>query len=206
MTASLVLSVAGSTLVASAAAGQSVRVPLPPVISFPNGDSVVEGGQLAIRFAANGGASVSSYRYSVDGASLGSVIAAGPDGAADVTIDVGDLSGERPVYAVAVDRRGRLSPMTRGSFTVSVMWSLRGRALDMTTWLPVVGATIRLEPVGIEVVTGPDGGFQFAVDPGLYTLTGTYAGPPSLSARVEQLEIDGQGLRLDLPLFPDSGS
>ncbi|TDC60930.1 hypothetical protein E1258_13235 [Micromonospora sp. KC207] len=119
-----------------------------------------------------------------------------------MTIDVGHLSGERPVYAVAVDRHGRLSPMTQGSFTVSVMWSLSGRALDMNNWLPVEGATIRLEPVGIEVVTGSDGGFQFAVDPGLYTLTGTCAGPPSLSGSSQQLEVDGQGLDYELYLIP----
>ncbi|TDC84853.1 hypothetical protein E1193_04655 [Micromonospora sp. KC606] len=143
---------------------------------------------------------------SVGGTNLGSVVPAGRDGAANVTIDVGTVSGERPVYAVAVDRRGRHSPMTQGFFTVSVMWSLRGQALDMTTWLPVVGATIRLEPVGIEVVTGPDGSFRFAVDPGLYTLTGTYAGPPSLSGSSQQLEVDGQGLWFDLYLFPESES
>ncbi|SCG63502.1 carboxypeptidase-like regulatory domain-containing protein [Micromonospora halophytica] len=211
LTASLVLLAAGSTLLAppaSAGVARSVKTkaPLQPTISFPNGDSVVEGGQLAIRFDANGDTSVTSYRYSVGGTSLDSMVPAGPDGAANVTIDVGNVNGERPVYAVAVDRRGRVSPMTQGSFTVSVMWSLRGQALDMNTWLPVAGATIRLEPVGIEVVTGSDGGFQFAVDPGLYTLTGTYAGPPSLSGSSQQLEVDSQGLWFDLYLFPDSGS
>ncbi|MEU4776409.1 hypothetical protein [Micromonospora sp. NPDC023633] len=211
MTASLVLLAAGATLLAppaSAAVTRSVKTkaPLQPAISFPNGDSVVEGGQLAIRFDANGDTSVTSYRYSVGGTDLGSVVAAGPDGAANVTIDVGNVSGQRPVYAVAVDRQGRLSPMNQGSFTVSVLWSLRGQALDMNTWLPVAGATIRLDPVGIEVVTGPDGSFQFAIDPGIYTLTGTYAGPPSLSGSSQQLEIDGQGLWHDLYLWPDSGS
>ncbi|SCE96395.1 hypothetical protein GA0070607_3742 [Micromonospora coriariae] len=209
MTASLVLLAVGSTLLAppaSAAVTLSVKTkaPLQPSISFPNGDSVVEGGQLAIRFDANGDTSVASYRYSVGGTDLSSVVRSGRDGAATVTIDVGNVSGERPVYAVAVDRRGRLSPLAQGSFTVSVMWSLRGQAIDTSTWLPLAGATIRLEPVGIEAVTGPDGGFQFAVDPGLYTLTGTYAGPPSLSGSSQQLEVDGQGLWFDLYLFPES--
>ncbi|MEU8259648.1 hypothetical protein AB0C02_03360 [Micromonospora sp. NPDC048999] len=209
MTASLVLLAAGSVLMASpvsAAAAQLAeqKVSRQPAITFPNGDSAAEGGQIAIRFAVNGGTKVTAYRYSVDNTSLGSEVAAGPGGTADVTIDVGNVSGGHPVYAVAVDRQGRLSPMTQGTFTVSVIWNLTGQALDMITWLPVVGATIRLEPAGIEVVTGPDGRFQFAVDPGLYTLTGTYAGPPSLSGS-QQLELDSQGLWFDLYLFPDSG-
>ncbi|WP_091099046.1 hypothetical protein [Micromonospora citrea] len=211
MTASLVLLAASLTVLAppaSAAVAPSAttKVPLQPAISFPNGGSAVEGGQLAVRFHANGDPKVASFRYSVDNTSLGSEVLAGSDGTANVTIDVGSVSGERPVHAVAVDRHGRRSSMTQATFTVSVIWDLRGQALDMTTWLPVAGATIRLEPAGIEMITGPDGYFQFDVDPGLYTLTGTYAGPPSLSGSSQQLEIDGQGLWLDLYLFPDSAS
>ncbi|PZF84526.1 hypothetical protein [Micromonospora deserti] len=210
MTASLALLAAGSTLVAppaSAAVGRlaGTKVPLQPGISFPNGDSVAEGGQIAVRFDANGDTKVTTFRYSVDDTSLDSEVPAAPDGTATVTIDVGNVTGEHPVYAVAVDRRGRVSPTTQGTFTVSAIWNLKGQALDATTWLPVEGATIRLEPAGVEVVTGTDGGFRFAVDPGLYTLTGTYAGPPSLSGS-QQLELDSQGLVFDLLLFPDSGS
>jgi hypothetical protein len=210
MAASLVLLAAGSTLVASpasAAVGRlaGTKVPLQPAISFPNGDSVAEGGQIAIRFDANGDTMLTRFRYSVDDTNLDSEVPAAQDGTADVTIDVGSVMGEHPVYAVAVDRHGRLSPMTQGTFTVSAIWNLKGQALDATTWLPVEGATIRLEPAGIEVVTGPDGGFQFAVDPGLYTLTGTYAGPPSLSGS-QQLQLDNQQTVFDLYLFPDSGS
>lgn len=210
MTASLVLLAAGSTLVASpasAAVGRpaGTKVPLQPTISFPNGDSVAGGGQIGIRFDANGDSTVTRFRYSVDDTNLDSEVPAAPDGTANVTIDVGNVSGEHPVYAVAVDRHGRLSAMTQGTFTVSAVWNLKGQALDATTWLPVEGATIRLEPAGIEVVTGPDGGFQFAVDPGLYTLTGTYAGPPSLYGS-QQLQLDNQETWFDLYLFPDSGS
>ncbi|MGR6322614.1 hypothetical protein Q2K19_12510 [Micromonospora soli] len=209
MVASLVLLAVGSTLVASpalAAGGRAgAKAPLQPAISFPSGDSVAEGGQVAIRFDANGDTTVARFRYSVDDTNLDSEVPAAPDGTANVTIDVGNLMGERPVYAVAVDRHGRLSPMTQGTFTVSAVWNLKGQALDMTTWLPVEGATIRLEPAGVEVVTGPDGAFQFAVDPGLYTLTGTYAGPPSLSGS-QQLELGNQQTVVNLYLFPDSGS
>ncbi|MBM0202829.1 hypothetical protein JNW90_06745 [Micromonospora sp. STR1s_5] len=192
---------------ASAAVGgaSGSKAPLQPAISFPGGDSVAEGGQIAIRFDANGDTRVTTFRYSVGDTNLGSEVHAASGGTASVTIDVGSLTGERPVYAVAVDRRGRLSPMTQGSFTVSANWSLKGQAFDTTTWLPLEGATIRLEPAGIEVVTGPDGAFQFAVDPGLYNLVGTYAGPPSLYGS-QQLELDNQGLQFDLYLFPDSGS
>lgn len=207
---SLVLLATGSSLVApsaSAAAGRTVatKVPLQPTISFPNGDSVPEGSQLAIRFDANGDRTVTGFRYSIDQTHLDSEVSAAPDGTADVTIDVGNMSGEHLVYAAAVDRRGQLSPITQETFTVSVVWNLKGQALDMTTWLPVMGATIRLEPAGIEVVTGSDGRFQFAVGPGLYTLIGTYAGPPSLYGS-EQLLLDNYSLWVDLYLFPESGS
>jgi hypothetical protein len=210
MVASLLLLASGSTLVASpasAAVGRpaGAKAPLQPVIGFPSGDSVSAGGQLTIRFKGNGDTTVARFRYSVDNTNLGNEVPAAQDGTATVTIDVGNVTGERLVYAVAVDRHGRLSPMTQGTFTVSAVWSLQGQAIDATTWMPVEGATIRLEPAGIEVVTGLDGTFQFAVDPGLYTVTGTYAGPPSLSGS-QQLEVDGQGLWFDLYLFPDSGS
>lgn len=209
LAASLALA-AGSMLVAPPASAavpgpSGTKAPLQPAISFPGGDSAAEGGQIAITFAASGDTRVTKFRYSVDNTHLDGEVQAASDGTASVTIDVGSVTGERPVYAVAVDRRGRLSPMTQGSFTVSAIWSLQGQAFDTTTWLPLEGATIRLEPAGIEVVTGPDGAFQFVVDPGLYNLIGTYAGPPSLYGS-QQVELDNQGMRLDLYLFPDSGS
>ncbi|WP_210816171.1 hypothetical protein [Micromonospora sp. D93] len=210
LVASLALA-AGSMLVAPPASA-AVRGPsgtkaaLQPAISFPDGDGVAEGGQIVVRFDANGDTRVTKFRYSVDNTHLGSAVRAASDGTASVTIDVGSVMGERPIYAVAVDRRGRLSPMTQGSFTVSATWNLEGQALDMTTWLPLEGATIRLEPAGIEVLTGPDGVFRFAVDPGLYNLVGTYAGPPSLYGSSQQFELDHQKLYFDLYLYPDSGS
>ncbi|WP_157562948.1 hypothetical protein [Micromonospora chokoriensis] len=209
LAASLALA-AGSMLVAPPASAavrgpSGTKAPLQPAVSFPGGDDVAEGGQIAIRFDAIGDTRVTKFRYSVGDTHLASEVYAASNGTADVTIDVGNVMGERPVYVVAVDRRGRLSPMTQGSFTVSAVWNLEGQALDMTTWLPVEGATIRLEPAGIEVVTGPDGAFQFAVDPGLYNLIGTYAGPPSLYGS-QQLELDHQKVYFDLYLFPDSGS
>ncbi|MGY0003913.1 hypothetical protein [Micromonospora sp. I033] len=206
MAASLLLLAAGSMLVASpasAAVGRAAgaKAPVQPAIGFPNGDSVSAGGQIAIRFDTNGDTTVTGFRYSVDNTNLNNEVPAAQDGTATVTIDAGNVSGEHPVYAVAVDRRGRLSPVSQGTFTVSAVWNLKGQAIDGTTWLPVEGATIRLEPAGIEVVTGPDGGFQFAVDPGLYTLTGTYAGPPSLYGS-QQLQLDSQETWFDLYLFP----
>lgn len=202
MTASLVLLAAGSTLLGSpASAAAGTKVPLQPAISFPNGDSVAVGGQIAVRFDANGDTTVTGFRYSIDDTELDSQVSVAADGTASVTIDAGNVSGAHPLYAVAVGRQGRLSAVTQGTFTVVATWNLKGQALDATTWLPVAGATIRLEPAGTEVVTGPDGGFQFAVDPGLYTLTGTYAGPPSLYGS-QQLQLDSQETWFDLYLFP----
>jgi hypothetical protein len=175
---------------------------LPPTITFPSGDRVAAGGQIVIRFEASGDAMVTKIRYSIGGTDLDSEVSA-QHGIATATLDVGHVSGERPVYAVAVDKVGRLSTMASSAFTVSVVSNLQGRALDMTTWLPLQGATVRLEPIGIEIVTGTDGTFQFSVEPGLYTLIGTYTGPPSLYFS-QQLQLDEYGLNLDLPLFPTS--
>ncbi|OZV77527.1 hypothetical protein CA850_22890 [Micromonospora echinospora] len=174
------------------------------MISFPGGSSIPEGGRIAVRFDADGDTTVTRFRYAVDGAHPTSEVPVGPDGTASVLVDVG-WPGEHTVHAIAVNGDDRLSGLSVARFTVSVVWDLRGWALDATTFLPVSGATIRLEPGGGEVVTGADGYFQFDVEPGLHTLSGLHAGPPSLSGSQELL-LDGQGVTFDLYLFPDSGS
>ncbi|MFI5495389.1 hypothetical protein [Actinoplanes sp. NPDC051859] len=204
MAASLLLVTSGSSLVASPAAAAGAKVPCKPAIGFPAGAGVAAGGQIAVRFDAKGDAKVTRFRYSVGSTTLDKEVLAAADRTATVLVDAGDVTGDRLVYAVAVDRRGRVSPMTQGSFTVSATWSLQGRAIDATTWMPVEGATIRLEPAGIEMVTGPDGAFQFVADPGLYTVTGTFVGPPGLSGSSPELQLDGQGLNFELYMFPDS--
>ncbi|MFI6824812.1 hypothetical protein ACIBJE_28270 [Micromonospora sp. NPDC050187] len=191
---------------ASALAARSAQTtaPLQPVISFPGGSSVPEGGRIAIRFDADGDTTVTRFRYGVNSTHLASEVPVGPDGTASVLVDV-SRPGEHSVHAIAVDGDNRLSGLSAARFMVTVVWDLRGWVLDSTTFLPVSGAIIRLEPSGGEVVTGADGYFQFDVEPGVHTLSGLHAGPPSLSGS-QQLLLDGQGVTFDLYLFPDSGS
>ncbi|GGS01852.1 hypothetical protein GCM10010169_53280 [Micromonospora fulviviridis] len=86
MTASLVLLAAGSTLLGSpASAAAGTKVPLQPAISFPNGDSVAGGGQIAVRFDANGDTTVTGFRYSIDDTELDSQVSVAADGTASVT-------------------------------------------------------------------------------------------------------------------------
>ena len=74
--------------------------------------------------------------------------------------------------------------------TNAITWTLEGPGFPT----PTVGAT------------GTTTHARAFAQPGLYTLTGTYAGPPSLSGSSQPLELDGQGLWFDLLLFPDFAS
>jgi hypothetical protein len=186
--------------------------PLPPAISFPNGATVLAGGQLQVRFDAGGDTNVTKFRYSVDGTSLDSeVSAAAAGGTATVTVNAGSVLGGHPIYAVAVDDGNRLSELSQAEFTVNPAASLNGMVLDESEFLstPVAGAMVTLEPGGLSTVTDANGAFSFAsLAPGHYTLSATFGGPCGLSGSVE-LDIDGMGFYWDLPVFrlvDDSGN
>ncbi|MFG1779480.1 carboxypeptidase regulatory-like domain-containing protein [Micromonospora sp. NPDC049048] len=180
-----------------------LAVPLQPAVSFPNGTEATAGGQLQVIFNAGGDTNITKFRYSVGGTALDTEVnAAAAGGTATVTLNVGTTNGERPIHVVAVDDGGRVGGMSRGLFTVKPTAFLNGQVLDFTTFLPVAGATVRMEPGGLQTVTAADGGYSFTgFAPGIYTLHAAVGGRCGLAGS-GQVEIDGQGNYLELYLFP----
>lgn len=154
-----------------------LAVPLPPKIIFPDGADVTAGEQLTVTFDAGGDTNVTAFRYSVDGTGLGSIVNADTaGGTATVTIDVGTTTGDRLVYAVAVDDGNRVSGMSQEQFTVSPAASLSGTVYD-PFFLPQADAVVELQPGGYQTTTGTDGSYSLSnFSPGSYTLTVTYGG------------------------------
>jgi hypothetical protein len=179
---------------------QPVR-PLTPTISFPAGDTTDQGGTLSLRLDANGDTSVTQFRYSIRSTALNlTAVPDQPGGVAVVRFAAGSITGTAPVYAVSstgtVD-----SLLTQGSFTVRSLTSLTGRVLDIATFLPVEGATVRVEPGAHETTTDADGEFSFAaaeLPTGEYTLTATYG----TCSGGQPVYVDGSGLYLEVLIFP----
>ncbi|GIG93223.1 carboxypeptidase regulatory-like domain-containing protein [Plantactinospora endophytica] len=180
-----------------------MAVPLQPAVTFPNGTDAPVGGQLAVRFDAGGDANVTKFRYSVGDAGLGTeVTAPTPGGMVTVSVNAGSVVGDRSLYVVAVDDGNRVGGMARAQFTVSAAASLSGTVIDGTTFEPVVGATVRLEPGGRQMVTAADGGYTFSgFQPGTYTLSGNHGGRCGLSGTAS-VEVAGPNVSWDLYLFP----
>ncbi len=182
----------------------TLAVPLPPTISFPNGSTVLAGGQLSVTFDARGDTNVTKFRYSVDGTGLGTeVLASTAGGTKTVTISVGSITGQHPTYAVTKDDGNRLSEITQAEFRVNPAASLNGQVLDASDFLftPVAGATVTLQPAGLSTVTDANGAYSFGnFAPGHYTLSASVGGPCGLSGSVE-LDIDGQGFTWDLEVY-----
>ncbi|MCM4076008.1 carboxypeptidase-like regulatory domain-containing protein [Paractinoplanes hotanensis] len=177
--------------------------PLTPTISFPDGNTVEQGGTLSVRLDAEGDKSVTQFRYSVGAPTLNLTAAPNePGGYAVVQVPVGNVPGSRSVYAVASD--GAIdSLLTAAGIQVRNLTLLNGRVLDITTFLPVPDATVRLEPGGFQTTTNAEGEFSFLtseVPPGLYTVITSHGG---CSREEGPYEVDGQGLTIDLLLVPD---
>lgn len=180
-----------------------LAVPLQPAVTFPNGAEGTAGGQVAVLFNAGGDTNVTKFRYSVGDTSLGTEVAAAtPGGTATVTINVGSTIGDRSLHVVAVDDGNRTSSVARRQFTVTAAASLSGVVIDATTFEPVVGATVRLEPGALQTTSGAGGGYSFSgFQPGTYTLSGRHGGRcgPSGTATVD---VSGPDVSWDLRLFP----
>ncbi|MEV4826776.1 carboxypeptidase regulatory-like domain-containing protein [Micromonospora sp. NPDC049257] len=175
-----------------------LAVPLQPKITFPNGGDVTPGGNLAVTFDAGGDTNVTKFKYSIDGTGLGSTVnATTAGGTATVTINVGATTGARLVYAVAVDDGNRISDMNQSEFTVTSAASLSGTVWD-PNFLPQAGAVVQLQPGGHQATSGADGSYTLTgFTPGLYAVTVTFGGRCGLAFN-QPIEIDGQGLTLDI--------
>lgn len=165
------------TFLVAAATDPEPAKPLPPAVSFPDGNTVVEGGALSVRLDANGDETVTEFRYSVGSPALDlTAVPDEPGGSVVVEVPAGTVAGQSIVYAVA--STGTVaSPMTMRTFEVLSLTSLTGRVVDIATFLPVEGAAVTLEPGGHRTTTAADGEFSFPaadVPPGDYTLTASY--------------------------------
>jgi hypothetical protein len=177
--------------------------PRTPSISFPDGNSTVQGGTLSMRLDANGDQTVTEFRYSVGTTSLNlTAVPDVPGGSVVVQIPVGNVpTSAGNVFAVA--STGTVSSLlTAGTFEVRSLTSLTGRTVDISSFLPVAGAVVRLEPGGHEATTTADGEFSFLtgdVPAGVYTLTASYGG----CSTELPLEVSGGGHYVEVYLMLD---
>lgn len=177
-----------------------------PAITFPNGPEVTAGGTLTVTFDAGGDRRVTGFRYSLDSPTLDQTgKAAVRGGRATVSLDVGAISGDRPLFAVAVGGHGRTSALTQATISVTQTVPFSGTVLNGITWLPAPGATVTLEPGGLQATADSNGAFAFTgVPSGVYTATATVGGTCPASSS-QTLLIDGQGLYFEFYLFPAEG-
>lgn len=176
--------------------------PRPPVVTFPNGATAEVNTQLTVVFDAGGDTTVTAFRYSVDSTSLNQTVApVTPGGTATVSVPAGASTGTHPLFVVTDDGT-TTSEWTRWEFTVTGPPTLSGRVYNVLTSDPVVGAVVRLEPAGLQVISGPYGEFSFAgFEPGVYTLSATLDGPCPLFGS-EDMEITYYGTETNLDVIP----
>ncbi|MEU4690383.1 carboxypeptidase regulatory-like domain-containing protein [Actinoplanes sp. NPDC023714] len=207
LTIAVAMVLAGFTLIAGAAPAQArPAVPAQPAITFPNGSQATAGGTITVTFDAGGDRRVTGFRYSLGTATLDAAVAAGVrGGTATVDLAVGDITGDRQLFAAAVDRFGRVGPLNLAavSVTPAAGGQLTGTVLNGYTWQPIAGATVTLAPGGLQVTTGDNGAFTVGgVAAGTYAVTAAVGGDcPATSTQT--LDIDGQGLYFEFYLFPE---
>ncbi|MBB2949021.1 hypothetical protein FB565_008807 [Actinoplanes lutulentus] len=207
LTIAAAMVLAGFTLIIGTAPAQARPAGLTqPAITFPNGSQATAGATITVTFDAGGDRRVTGFRYSLGTTTLGATVAAGVrGGTATADLAAGEITGDRPLYAAAVDRFGRVGPLTQAtvSVTPAAEGQLTGSVLNGYTWLPIAGATVTLAPGGLQVTTGDNGAFTVAgVTPGTYAVTAEVGGDcPATSTQT--LDIDGQGLNVEFYLFPE---
>ncbi|GIM90710.1 hypothetical protein Ato02nite_025030 [Paractinoplanes toevensis] len=179
----------------------TLALPLKPQLSLPNGPEIVAGGTVAVTFDARGDTNVTKFKYSLDNSTLDLMVnAIEPGGTATVNLPVGTFTGERTVFAVAVDAGGRTGPKAQIQLRVKPATSVTGVVLD-TTWLPAPGAVVKLQPGGYTATADANGAFGFANIPiDFYTITATYGGRCGLVSD-QQLLIDGEGMIVQILLM-----
>ncbi len=176
-----------------------LALPLQPAITLPNGEEASAGGTLKVTFSAGGDTNVTKFKYSLGGTALEKTVnATAAGGTYSFDLPVGSISGQLPLHAVAVDDGSRVSPLTQTQITVKPAASLFGTVLDQSSFQPVAGAVVRLQPGGAQVTTDADGTYAFAsVTAGAYTVRATSAGRCGMAGS-QPYTIDKQGLMLEL--------
>jgi hypothetical protein len=178
-----------------------LAAPLPPAVTFPDGDMVPAGQPMAVRLDAGADTNVTSYRYSVGAPVLD--LTATPDAAGGpATFSVPTSApGSVTVYAAAVDAGGNRSQARTATFQVSGGATLTGVVIDGDTAEPVAGAIVTLTPGGRTATTGADGEFTVAgLAVGTYTVTASHGLP---CGRTGTMEVDVEGeVWVDLVVFP----
>ncbi|WP_328460212.1 carboxypeptidase regulatory-like domain-containing protein [Actinoplanes sp. NBC_00393] len=197
----LALVLAGLSLSAGPAQASPARHALPQAtITFPAGSEATSGSTLAVTFEAGGDRRVTAFRYGWANPELDRSVDAGTHGGpATISLDVGTITGQRPLYVAAVDRRGKVGPLNQATITVTPSPRLDGWVFS-PRWLPVEGLTVTLEPGGLRTTTDADGYYEFTgFPPGLYTVSATLDGEcPSTASQT--LPLDQQGLTFELYL------
>jgi hypothetical protein len=194
-----------ATIGLAAAPAQAAPAPLTvPVITFPDGTEAAAGSTLTVTFDAGGDRRVTAFRYSLGAYTLDlTAVADRPGGTATVALEVGTTRGSRQLFAAAADRHDRISPSTQASIFVVSDLMLDGVVLDGTTWLPVEGAVVTLQPGGYQATSDADGLYEFrGVPTGEYTVQGTRGGDCPAASYNQPLLLDGNGLTFRITLYP----
>ncbi len=178
-----------------------LTLPLPPTISFPDGDTVTAGKPINVKIDAVGDTNVTSYKYSVGAGLLDKTAtpsAAG--GAATVSVPT-TVAGTLDVYAAAVNAANQRSTVSVKRFTAVGAARIAGVVIDAETGDMVPGAVVTLEPGGRSVTTDAGGGYEFTgFAQGTYKITVNHGGR---CGKFGEFEIDIEGdTWLDLVIVP----